>query len=185
MHTKEQALSIFYQEWNFCKECSLHKTASNHVLYRGRIPADILFIGEAPGRTEDILGKPFVGQSGRLLDRLLAETQVTDFLICNILCCVPSTGRKGNPILRQPHPDEVAACLPHVIQLELLCQPKLIVTLGEVAKQHTNKLFPDKERLHLYHPAFILRKGGHNSLEYKITKHTLLKATQHLHHAQA
>ena len=114
-----------------CTACGLHKTRANTVLGVGDEQADWLFIGEAPGAEEDRTGEPFVGQAGKLLDNMLAAIGLNrseNVYICNVLKCRPP----GN---RNPEPEEVAKCSPHLAKQIALIQPKLIVAMGRFAAQ--------------------------------------------------
>lgn len=141
----------------------------NHVLFRGSIPADLLLIGEAPGKTEDRLGKPFIGRSGQLLTTAIQRLGLTSYCISNVVCCIPwKNDDKSTQTVRVPSKEEAASCSQHLVDLVNLCQPKLVGLLGEQAK----KYFPGKEFSGIpiaafRHPAYILRRGGENSLEFK------------------
>jgi len=154
-----------------CRKCPLHQTATNPVPGDGNPKADIVFIGEAPGAQEDLQGLPFVGNSGKLLDKLLDTISVNraDVFICNILKHRPP----GN---RDPQPPEIKVCVPYLkAQLETI-RPKIIITLGRFS---LNYFFPDDSisRVHgqirklvwhdldltiipVYHPSAGLRNGG-------------------------
>jgi uracil-DNA glycosylase len=108
--------------------CPLKATAKNLCFYRGVPQADLMIIGEAPGRDEDLAGKPFVGAAGQLLDRMLASIgrSEADVHITNVVYWRPP----GN---RVPTPFEVRACLPFLLRQVELVAPKLILTLGAVA----------------------------------------------------
>ncbi|MEP6763060.1 MAG: uracil-DNA glycosylase [Gemmatimonadaceae bacterium] len=113
-----------------CRACSLGKSATNAVPGEGNPNADFVCVGEAPGQTEDETGRPFVGESGQLLTKILEAIQLPreEVFICNVLKHRPP----GN---RNPQPDEVRACTPYLTrQLELL-QPKVILALGTFAAQ--------------------------------------------------
>lgn len=176
----------FEAKWNRCQACPLHKTAKRHVNYRGNIPAQVMFLGEAPGKVEDRLGLPFVGPSGDVLEDTIRSLELTSYVITNTVCCIP--WEIPGESTREPSDEEVAACFQHVAELHDLCRPelKLIVTLGEVAKRHLAK-FLDKlkitspqEILHLRHPAYVLRRGGRGSYEHKQFTYTLQKALRDL-----
>jgi DNA polymerase len=98
------------------------------VFGSGSPDADLMFVGEAPGFHEDQQGIPFVGQAGKLLDRLLAGIGLerSDVMIANVLKCRPP----GN---RDPLPEEIAACEPHLFRQIELIQPKIVATLGNFA----------------------------------------------------
>lgn len=112
-----------------CARCGLCKTRTNAVFGVGDEAAKILFVGEAPGRREDELGEPFVGESGKLLDLYLGSIGLTrekGIFIANILKCRP-------PMNRDPEPDEIAACLPHLRALYKVLDPKIVVCVGRIA----------------------------------------------------
>jgi uracil-DNA glycosylase len=98
------------------------------VFGSGNADADLMFVGEAPGRNEDEQGLPFVGQAGKLLDKLLEEIglQRSDVFICNTLKCRPP----GN---RDPHPEEIENCHEYLLRQVELIEPRVICTLGNFA----------------------------------------------------
>ena len=113
-----------------CTACPLRETCRQTVFGVGSETAEVLFVGEGPGKTEDEEGVPFVGPAGKLLDELLAAIGLTreHVYIANIVKCRP-------PMNRDPKPEERAACMPHLKrQMELLA-PKLVVCLGRIAAQ--------------------------------------------------
>lgn len=148
-----------------CTRCRLYKTATNPVPGEGNPKAQLVCVGEAPGANEDASGRPFVGQAGQLLTKILAAVDLKreDVFICNVLKHRPP----GN---RNPLPDEVAACSPYLIrQLELI-KPKVIVAFGTFAAQTLldtktpiGKLRGTVHQYHgiplvvTYHPAALLR----------------------------
>jgi uracil-DNA glycosylase len=112
-----------------CTQCSLHKTRTQTVFGVGDENADWMLIGEAPGAEEDRLGDPFVGQAGRLLDNMLAAIDLhrsKNVYIANVLKCRP-------PANRNPEPEEVAKCSPHLLKQIELVKPKLILAMGRFA----------------------------------------------------
>jgi DNA polymerase len=117
-----------YRELNDQHGCPLAATRTHVVFGMGNADADLMFVGEAPGATEDQQGKPFVGRAGRLLDELLEEIGLSrgEVFIANILMCRPP----GN---RDPLPDEIDECLPHLMRKIELIEPKVIATLGNYA----------------------------------------------------
>jgi DNA polymerase len=149
-----------------CTACGLHKARTQTVLGVGDENADWLLVGEAPGAEEDRLGEPFVGQAGKLLDNMLAAiglNRAKNVYICNVLKCRPP----GN---RNPEPDEVAKCSPHLQKQIELIRPKLIVAMGRFAAQTLlgtdASIASLRGRLHqyaglplivTYHPAYLLR----------------------------
>ncbi len=153
------------RELGDCTRCQLHKGRKSVVFGDGNPHARLVFVGEAPGREEDLQGKPFVGQAGELLTRIIQAIDLTreEVYITNIVKCRP-------PQNRDPEPDEIKTCLPFLIkQLETI-GPKIICALGTFAAQtlletterisalrghfhpyHNARLMPT------YHPAFLLR----------------------------
>jgi uracil-DNA glycosylase len=148
-----------------CRRCGLAKSRCKFVFGNGAASAEIVLVGEAPGATEDQQGVPFVGEAGRLLDKILASIQLKreEVFTCNVLKCRP-------PENRDPQPGEVAECLPYLRkQLELI-QPTFILCLGRHAAQTlldtTETLSNLRGRVHTwqgirlivtYHPAALLR----------------------------
>jgi DNA polymerase len=129
------ALVALAAEASGCTACRLAQTRTQVVFGVGNPDADLMFVGEAPGFHEDKQGYPFVGQAGKLLDRLLAGIGLerSDVYIANTLKCRPP----GN---RDPNPDEKQACEPWLFRQIELIQPKVIATLGNHAtKQLTGK----------------------------------------------
>jgi uracil-DNA glycosylase family 4 len=111
-----------------CTRCRLHETRTQVVFGQGSPDADLMFVGEAPGYHEDKQGRPFVGPSGQLLNRLLAGIGLRreDVYICNVLKSRP-------PRNRDPQPDEIAACRYWLDAQVRLVDPKVVVTLGNFA----------------------------------------------------
>ena len=148
-----------------CTRCPLYETATNAVPGEGDLKAKLVCVGEAPGAKEDETGRPFVGQAGQLLTKILEAIDLTreQVFICNVLKHRPP----GN---RNPRPEEVEACSPYLIrQLELI-QPKVIVAFGTFAAQTLlqtkagiGQLRGLVHRYHgiplivTYHPAALLR----------------------------
>jgi DNA polymerase len=111
-----------------CTRCRLSQGRTQVVFGAGNPRADVMFVGEAPGFHEDKQGIPFVGQAGKLLDRLLAGVDLRreDVYIANVLKCRPP----GN---RDPQSDEIESCEPHLFRQIELIEPKVIATLGNFA----------------------------------------------------
>jgi DNA polymerase len=148
-----------------CTRCPLYATAKNPVPGEGNPSADFMLVGEAPGATEDETGRPFVGQAGQLLEKILAAIKLerSDVFICNVLKHRPP----GN---RNPRPEEVSACSPYLVRQIELVRPKVLVALGTFAAQTLldTKLSIGKLRGQIhryygvplivtYHPAALLR----------------------------
>jgi len=152
-----------------CTMCPLAAGRTQVVFGVGDPQADLLFVGEGPGREEDLAGEPFVGRSGKLLDRLmLEEIGLTrdQCYIANVVKCRP-------PQNRNPAPDEIEACRPYLEEQITLIKPSVVITLGNFAtrlllettdgiRQLRGSVFPYRSG-HLvptYHPAYVLRAGG-------------------------
>jgi len=162
-------LEALAREASNCTRCPLSGGRTTVVFGVGDPSADLVFVGEGPGREEDLRGEPFVGRSGALLDRLVwEEIGLTRdrFYIANTVKCRP-------PANRDPLPAEVAACRPYLeAQLELI-DPKVIVTLGNFATkllldtaEGITKLrgrtytYRQSTLVPTFHPAAVLRGGG-------------------------
>ena len=113
-----------------CVKCGLHETRTNVVFGEGDAAARLMFVGEAPGRDEDMQGRPFVGRAGQLLTRIIESIGLTreEVYIANILKCRP-------PKNRNPLPDEIACCLPYLTEQIELIRPRIICALGAFAAQ--------------------------------------------------
>jgi uracil-DNA glycosylase len=121
-------LTAFATEVAGCTKCRLAQGRTQVVFGVGDASADLMFVGEAPGFHEDQQGKPFVGQAGKLLDKLLASIGLEreQVYIANVLKCRPP----GN---RDPQPDEIEACEGHLFRQISLIEPKVVATLGNFA----------------------------------------------------
>jgi len=153
-----------------CSRCHLHRTAFRQVIFRGTLPCDVLFLGEAPGNTEDTLGTPFIGSSGKLLEKMISLSSSQEkagsysYGISNVICCVP---RDDANKLRQPTAEEARECRPRLFDLIERAQPKLIVLLGKVAKKYIPTQNINTPCIFLQHPSYLLRKGGMETVEFK------------------
>jgi uracil-DNA glycosylase len=126
---RREALKAVLEDAGGCVRCpQLAQTRNTVVFGSGNADADLMFVGEAPGRNEDLQGLPFVGQAGQLLERLLGEIGLSraDVFINNVLNCRPP----GN---RDPHPDEIERCQDYLFRKIELIEPVMIVTLGNFA----------------------------------------------------
>jgi uracil-DNA glycosylase len=126
--TTPAALASFEQAVSACTLCRLSQGRTQVVFGAGNPTADLMFVGEAPGFHEDQQGIPFVGAAGKLLEKLLAGIglQRSDVYIANVLKCRPP----GN---RDPQPDEIESCEPHLFRQIEIIQPRLVATLGNFA----------------------------------------------------
>ena len=122
------ALATFAEQVSGCTRCRLSQGRTQVVFGVGNPHADLMFVGEAPGFHEDKQGVPFVGQAGKLLDNLLGGIGLerSEVYIANVLKCRPP----GN---RDPQPDEIESCEPHLFRQIELIQPRVVATLGNFA----------------------------------------------------
>jgi len=111
-----------------CQKCILANTRTNIVYGEGNENADLMLIGEAPGQDEDIIGRPFVGNAGQLLNKMLKAINIKreQVYITNIVKCRP-------PNNRNPLPTEINACLPYLYEQIEIIKPKIILALGLVS----------------------------------------------------
>lgn len=149
-----------------CKRCKLSHGRTNIVFGEGSSKARLIFVGEGPGREEDLAGRPFVGEAGKLLTRIIEKgmgLKREEVYICNIVKCRP-------PNNRDPEEDEIEACLPFLKQQLQIIRPEVICTLGRVAAQglmgREFKITAERGKwlsmldiplMPTYHPAYLLR----------------------------
>ncbi|MBO9535731.1 uracil-DNA glycosylase [Herbaspirillum sp.] len=161
-----------------CRRCGLCNGRKNTVFGVGDEKAKWLFIGEGPGRNEDMQGEPFVGPAGKLLDNMLVAMGLKrgdNAYIANIVKCRPTDGTGRD---RPPSPQEVAACLPYLQRQIALIQPTVLVALGKTAAisllgldpatpvsklRGTVHRYQDLPLVVTYHPAYLLRTLGDKS----------------------
>ena len=167
--------SVLESEVRNCTKCSLHKSRTQTVFGSGNKDSDWLFIGEAPGKDEDLQGEPFVGRAGRLLNEIIFSIGLNreNIYIANILKCRP-------PKNRDPSSKEIHLCSSYLEQQIRMISPKIIIAVGRIAAQNLlgSDLTMGKLRgtVHsygseniplvvLYHPAYLLRSP---SQKYKV-----------------
>jgi uracil-DNA glycosylase family 4 len=159
-----------------CTRCPLAAGRTQVVFGVGNPKAELLFVGEGPGREEDLAGEPFVGRSGKLLDRLMAE----EIGVTRAACYIANVVKCRPPNNRNPAPEEIAACRPYLDAQIALIKPSVVVTLGNFATQLLLDTTEGIRRLrgavypygaaHLvptYHPAYVLRAGGEAMAEMR------------------
>ena len=184
-----QALAAVQEDLGDCTRCKLHAAGRHTIVFGvGNPEADLMFVGEAPGRDEDLQGIPFVGRAGQKLTQIieaigLARNQV---YIANVIKCRP-------PENRNPDPDEVETCEPFLFRQIDAIGPKVIVALGTFAARSLLKTMDPISRLRgrvydyrgaklvpTYHPAFLLRNPACRREVWEDMKkvRTLLKGEQ-------
>ena len=149
-----------------CTRCKLHRLGRTQVVFGvGNPDADLMFVGEAPGRDEDLQGFPFVGRAGQLLTKIIEAIALKreDVYIANVIKCRP-------PENRNPEPDEVETCEPFLFRQIDIIKPRVIVALGKFAAQALLRTLDPISRLRgrvydyrgaklipTFHPAYLLR----------------------------
>ncbi len=171
------SLKAIREEIGDCKRCRLHRSRKNIVFGYGNEDADLVFVGEGPGREEDIQGLPFVGEAGAMLTRIIERVfhlRREDVYIANVVKCRP-------PDNRTPQADEIATCLPFLEKQLSVIKPEVIVALGGVAARsliHTDKGITSLRGkfynyrdgsviMPTFHPAFLLRNPNRKRETYE------------------
>lgn len=161
-----QRISLYQQHvdrWKGCVRCELKDQRTRVVHARGKIPCSVMFIGEAPGESEDVIGQPFIGPAGKLLDWIISQSwdgYSFPYLMTNLVGCFPREGKKTGD---HAPPDQcIKACRPRLEELIKIARPDLVVTVGSLATKWVGKFkkelgVEDKATLDLPHPAFLLR----------------------------
>ncbi|MDD2310285.1 MAG: uracil-DNA glycosylase [Desulfuromonadaceae bacterium] len=167
---KHETLEQISKNLGACQRCKLGATRKNLVFGVGNPGARLVFVGEGPGADEDAQGEPFVGDAGKMLNRIIAamELKREDVYICNVVKCRP-------PQNRPPEADEVSTCSPFLLRQLQSIRPEVVVALGSSAAQALlqtkvpiSKLrgkFHDFHGIPLmptYHPSYLLRTGGNS-----------------------
>ena len=170
---ERKALEEIDRQVLVCRLCALHRRRTHAVPGEGDRSAELMFIGEAPGRDEDAQGRPFVGRAGQLLRRIIAAMKFREdaVYITNIVKCRP-------PDNRVPHREEEEACSAYLVRQIELIRPRVIVTLG---KTPTDYFVPGREgmtarRGHFgdyrgirvmptFHPSYLVRNEGNRELK--------------------
>jgi DNA polymerase len=157
---KSESLSLLRQEIGDCKRCRLSEGRNNIVFGEGNVNTRIMFIGEGPGRDEDLQGRPFVGKAGDILTSLINKMgkeigfERKDVFIANVVKCRP-------PMNRDPMPDEIETCLPFLNRQIEIIMPEIIMSLGRIS---THTLMGLKTPLN----KFSISEARGKIFEYKI-----------------
>jgi uracil-DNA glycosylase family 4 len=159
-----------------CEKCPLARSRTLAVPGEGSATADLMFVGEGPGRDEDIQGRPFVGDAGQLLTKIIQAMGLSreDVYITNIVKCRPP----GN---RNPHLDEISSCTPYLRQQLELIKPRIIVSLGNVPTKHLLETssgisalrgqfhtYGDIQIMPTFHPSFLVRNEHNRELRRNV-----------------
>jgi len=149
----------YVARWKNCRRCLLCSQRRRIVLARGRVPAPILFVGEAPGSSEDVLGRPFVGPAGHLLDSIIGQALdgQYDYALTNLVACYPREAKAVG--VNEPPSEAIEACQPRLAEFIGICRPQVIVCVGDLASK--NLKLPSRGQgptvVGITHPAAILR----------------------------
>lgn len=171
-----EALSKTAREASNCRNCDLSETRTNVVFGEGNPDTPLMIVGEGPGETEDLTGRPFVGRAGALLDECLAENRITrkHVYITNVVKCRACTLEGKRKKNRPPTPGEVSACAPWLQQQLEIIKPLVVMCIGASSANaliHKNfKIMQERGRffevpfaraaIAALHPAYILRQHG-------------------------
>lgn len=157
---------LHVNKWSNCRECSLCETRKHVVLYRGQVPCDVLFIGEAPGSSEDVIGQPFIGPAGKQLDALIGASLYNPSTntevplrrgFTNLVCCIPKAEDTVGFV--DPPKESIKACANRLLQIFTIANPKLVVCVGDLAWKWHDKILQTEGIVvtKITHPAAILR----------------------------
>jgi uracil-DNA glycosylase family 4 len=180
--TKAELLNSLIEEMGDCRRCKLHSTRSKIVFGDGNPEARVIFIGEGPGKDEDLQGRPFVGRAGKLLTAIIEkgmQMKRSDVYIANIVKCRPTVDMEFVRD-RPPDEEETLACSGFLMRQIEIIHPEVIVTLGNPSTKFLlntaegitkirGKWFSYKgiPVMPTYHPSFVLRNGGEQSPKKK------------------
>lgn len=147
------------ERWKNCQECPLCTQRDKIVLAKGLVPCDVLFLGEAPGISEDTTGLPFDGPAGAKLEDIVAAVRRSvpiDFVeaYTNIVACFPAEAKLTDN--HKPTADEIEACAPRLQEFIDIASPILIVAVGQLAKDRISKIRTSAEWCEIIHPSAIL-----------------------------
>jgi uracil-DNA glycosylase len=178
MSNKTEELKKLYEQTHNCQKCKLSTTRNKYVFGTGNPEARIMFIGEGPGRDEDLQGLPFVGRAGELLTSIIEKGMLLkrdDVYIANIVKCRPTVNLEGTRD-RPPEKEEVDACSWILLSQIEIIKPEVIITLGNPSTKFILKTdegitkirgkfanFNGIPVMPTYHPSYLLRNGGNNS----------------------
>ena len=173
---RERLLAHATQIAASCRKCAIGSERRNNVYGEGDPCAGLMIVGEGPGETEDLLGRPFVGRAGQLLEKMLGAIGLSreDVYICNTVKCRPTLPGPRGPKNRAPEPVEMANCRPYLDEQIDIIRPAAILALGApAAKSFLGKDFQiSKGRgtwyegplgiplMVTFHPAYLLRQTG-------------------------
>ena len=144
-------------KWAGCTKCRLCSGRKRMVFFRGSVPCDVLFVGEAPGVSEDVLGRPFVGPAGKLLDDIIREAWMDSKLtwgMTNLVCCFPKEEKRAG--VNEPPVEAIRACQTRLAEIVQICEPNLVVQVGKLSEKWCHE-DPRYKTLAITHPSAILK----------------------------
>lgn len=176
----------FKRRWQDCQCCRLCETRQHVVLSRGTYPCDILFVGEAPSIAADLVGVPFIGDIGNIMDEVIVKAGAECFshAFTNIICCVPRNPEDSAKVT-SPSKEAILACRPRLRGFITLCNPKLIVAVGYYARCALRAM-QSKESFtapvaEMAHPATVLYARPYGGYDFRGMVDALAKAVaEHL-----
>jgi len=193
--SRKERLALLEERYRSCELCKLSRTRSRVVFGEGNPEAELMFIGEGPGRQEDLTGRPFVGRSGELLTRIIEKgmgVERSRVYIANIVKCRPTVDLKFEKD-RPPDAEELAACSPALLRQIEIIAPRVIVTLGGPSTKFLLDSragitalrgkwadFKGIPVMPTYHPSYVLRNGGDSSPLKKEVWHDIKLVMQKL-----
>ncbi len=173
---RERLLAAGAKAADLCRKCAIGAQRRNSVYGEGDPSARLMLIGEGPGETEDLMGRPFIGRAGQLLDKMIGAIGLAreDVYICNTVKCRPTLPGTRGPRNRAPEPEEMANCRPYLDEQIDIIRPQVILALGApAAKSFLGRDFQiTKMRgrwyegphgialMATFHPAYVLRQTG-------------------------
>lgn len=145
------------EKWKDCQLCPLSQQRSNICLARGLVPCTVLFIGEAPGLSEDAFGLPFKGPAGHLMDQIIdrALKGVVSYALTNLVACFPREAKSRGD--NEPERGEILECRPRLIEFVNIAQPQLVVCVGGLANHYVQPI-NTMPQVDIVHPAYILAR---------------------------
>lgn len=161
-------LSKFVKEWEDCDRCPLCEVRKKVSNVSGKFPSDVLFIGEAPGIGEDVIGRPMSGPAGKYFKHLLQQVLTADecllelrFGFTDLLGCIPRKKPGGDKMVKLPS-EPLQACSDRLVQLVEIAKPKVIVYVGKTAEKHGATLFMEyaEDSITVSHPAVLMRSDA-------------------------
>lgn len=178
--TDDASWTDHLKKWSNCIGCSLCTNRTHVVLARGSIPCDVLFIGEAPGPSEDVIGSPFVGPAGRLLDQMISLyiSRHWKMAFTNLVACIPKSDDGSK--FAEPPKEAILACEKRLVEFVNICRPRAVILVGKLAQKRIlgQADFGECEWLggdfiefgHIDHPAYLLRIKDEGKRELEIQR---------------